>query len=41
MNFEQLPKEIQAIILRYTREMNELLEFERFLRLIITNLYYN
>ena len=41
MNFEQLPTDIQAIILRYTREMNELLEFERFLRIIFANLCYN
>ena len=38
MNFWQLPKDIQAIIVRMTREMNEILEFERFLCLIFANL---
>ena len=41
MSWKNLPTDIQAIITRMTDEMNQLLEFERFLRLIFTNLFYN
>jgi len=41
MSWELLPREIKSIIIQMTREMNEVLEFERFMYLIFANLCYN
>jgi len=38
MSFSALPPEIKAIIMSYKREMDELLDFERFFRQVMTNL---
>ena len=40
MSWEELPTEIQKIIVEMTLEMNQILRFDRFLALIYANLLY-
>ena len=41
MSWKEIPKPIQDIIMRMAREMNAVLEFQRFWSLIWANLCFN
>ena len=41
MNWKEIPEPIRDIIMRITREMNAILQFERFWGVIWANLCFN